>query len=190
MLGKAKAAQNSAASVLVEEPVAAKPAPVLVGTELAEYVRMADAIGWSPASLLEQRLRNFFEEIGICIFPYEKVEAYLDQKFGKCKEPYSSDTTWGWRPLRQVDIDVRNDELFLRKRNGMTLNAEYYHGPIPPPVIMTVEKVAAQFPGAHFFVSDVPTQADRTQYDPFLAVSAPGMNFLVVERWEEPGFRM
>ena len=151
---------------------------------------MAQAIGWQPAALIEQKLRNFLAENGLCVYPYEKVESYLDSIFGPCTANYAHFTTWGWRPLRKCDMGW-NHELFHAQRNGSTLESECYPGAVPFPVLLTVRKIAEAFPEVRFFVSDKPNRIDFPREDPFLGVGIPGIKLpLVVERWDEPSFRM
>lgn len=180
--------EGTQVAVMVEEPVAAKPELVLAGDALREYNRVAKAIGWKPGALLEQNVRNFLAENGLCVFPYEKVEAYLDSKFGKFRG-ITVDSTWVWRPLRENDFGLERHAWVARRNGSIIEKGPYYHGPIPPPVMATVEKIAQAFPEVKFFVSDVPEPEDRFG-DPFLALCGLGMKLLPVERWEEPSFRM
>jgi hypothetical protein len=189
----------------VLEPVAEEASPALSGSELAEYTRLCESIGWSPAALTEQRLRSFLDENGLCVYPYERVRAYLDNKFGPLKGNVSEGvntaywtrvyTTWCWRPLRAEDVNAHRFNMALRGQNGSVINdGGFYHGRIPLEVLMTVENVKEHFPEVRFFVSDVIRPEERVG-DPFLGISFPGLEttdapMLVVERWNEPAFRM
>lgn len=62
----------------------------------------------------------------------------------------------------------------------------YAHS-IPLPVLLTMKTIVSQFPDAQFYASDYEVQRP----DPFLAVTLPGVEDLfIIERWDEPGFRM
>ena len=189
MFERKQAPKTPVAIAVEEEPIAAKPELTLTGEALREYNRLAEAIGWKPGSLLEQNVRNFLAENGICVFPYKKVERYLDSKFGKCENPYPKESKWIWRPLRPCDFGMSRDVSGKCRNGSVVEKGPYYHGPIPPEVLLTVEKIAPEFPEIKFLVSDVLDPADRFG-DPFLALGAEGMNLLVIERWGEPSFRM
>jgi hypothetical protein len=79
-----------------------------------------------------------------------------------------------------------------------------YKLPIPYPALLTVEAISKTLPNAKFFISHTSTPEERAVYsesvlrleDPFLAVavikkgSDPSMELMVVERWDEPSFRI
>jgi len=182
-----------AAGAIAKEPIPVAASPEIMGEELAEYEAIAKKIGFDNPALIEARLRIFFAENGICVYPYEKVFSYLDSKYGK---PYGWSRNWGWRPLRKQDVkrvfigEVSGHYEGLYQKNGHVLNQnENYVAAVPTPVLRTVEKIAEAFPDVHFFVSDQLGRGDRTR-DPFLAVMVQNMQPLVVERWDEPAFRM
>lgn len=143
---------------------------------------MADAIGFKSSALLEERLKAFLVENGICVYPTERVVQYLDSKFGKGRFK----STWCWRPLREKDRDIN---LFLHRHkrgNGCINNtAGWYGRQVPLPVLLTVEKIHKAFPEVCFYVSDSAKPAD-----PFLMVTAIGVGSFIIERWNEPSFRM
>ena len=171
-------------TVAVEEPVAVKPELDLNfnGDELSEYSRVASAIGFESSALLEERLKVFLAENGICVYPIERVVQYLNSKLGKSW----FERTWCWRPLREKDKDAN---LFLTERgrgNGCVDNtAGWYRRRVPLPVLFTVEKIHKAFPEVCFYVSDSPKNCD-----PFLMVTAMGVDCMAIERWNEPSFRM
>lgn len=182
-------------AIVVEEPqpVQVSPDPNLVGEEFQEYARVAKEVGFTTnGAFLQQRLLRFFSENGICVCLYAKVETYLDSKFGKARSSYgstdTSERTWGWRPLRPQDIkEVSFDPGIGRNGEFLTRNGSYMRE-VPLPVLLTVAKISKEFPEIHFYVSDQITARDRT--DPFLMVTATGVDLLVIERWNEPSFRM
>jgi hypothetical protein len=164
---------------------------VLPEVETQEYARIAQAIGWNSNAVFELKVRNFLDREGIDIYPYDKVETYLDDQFGHWSEWCNYGRKWLWRPLRDVDFGLHLSRD-LEERNGSILShqTDSYDGAIPFPVLVTVEKLATQFPDLKFYVSDVPNQKDRPQDDPFVGIAARGMQLLVIERWDEPSFRM
>ena len=163
--------------------------PLMSDDARAEYVEKAKSLGVVNGSLKREMVLAFLKENGICVYPLDKVVAYLDKMFGyPCKcEPNCGHcldcTTWGWRPLREADADKLTSTH--GQANGQIMKG-VYHPPVPLPVLLTVEKVAEAVPGIHFYVSDATRPSDR---DPFLAVAANGMGMLVIERWDEPSFR-
>lgn len=193
----------STTAVAVEEPVAVLVSldSSFTADECQEYARVAKQIGFTNIPFLEQKLLHFLATNGICVFPYEKVEAFLDSKFGKAqietdqegtRYTFTRNRTWGWRPLRQCDV-VEAAHFFNPGvgRNGEALNQDgwYRRNKVPLPVLLTVEKISQEFSEVSFYVSDQVTAADYRQ-DPFLMIRANGIEPMVIERWNEPSFRM
>lgn len=168
---------------VAEVPATVKPEAVLVGNELAEYSHLADSIGWAPGCILDQKVKIFLAENNICVYPLAKVRDYLDKQFGV----HNYHATWCWCPLRKDDRDANLHNQHESHRNGHIVDNRRYHGQVPMPVLVTVEKIHHAFPDVHFYVSDAMQREDG---DPFLAITAVGMEMLVVERWNEPSFRM
>jgi hypothetical protein len=185
------------AVALLDEPevqtamVVKEPVPVALAEDLtipvdefSEYRRIADKIGWKSDSVVEERFRHFFAENGMTVFPFEKVETFLDSEFGVAKD---GAPTWYWRPLREKDMQAKlsmNDEH--DGKNGQINNDAWYQMEVPLPVLMTIEKVHDEIPEACFYISESVEEGD-----PFLMVTAPGwVEVFVIERWNEPSFRM
>lgn len=85
-----------------------------------------------------------------------------------------------------IDWGKLAEEQFDNLPHG-SLSAALYIHPIPLPVLLTVKKIDAEFPDALFFASDYEVHKP----DPFLAVTLPLVKELfIIERWDEPGFRM
>ena len=185
-----------AGTAVLEAPLAQVIAPARVPVEplmsddiRQEYIEKAKILGVVNGALKEEMLIALLKENGIRIYPYNKVEEYLNQMFGhpcKCRPGtvhFNECRTWGWHPLREID-----DGKLISNRlvaNG-TIQRGTYQQAIPLPVLLTVEKIVAAVPDIHFYVSGrVVPRSD----DPFLAVTAAGMNMLIIERWDEPSFR-
>lgn len=158
--------------VPVERP---KPAPLPVPTpvelkkDLPEgYIEACDKIGCFPTLRIEQTIAD----LGLHVYPMDKVCAYLNQKFEK--------TGWVWVPLRKQDIIV--------DRSFNDTNQRIYTKAIPFPVIQSIEKLTTAHPKLCFFVSDERQKSDEK--DPFLLVTMKNSShYWVVERWDEPSFR-
>lgn len=170
---------------IVEPTPILAPVPIKIPTaeEWKEYVTLAGKLGISIGEI-----EAFFADSGITRYDYDVVKRYLDAKFG---EEYRRDglscATWCWRPLRTKDFDTFRSTLTMRTNGGLSGNV--YDKPVPYEALLTVDKIVEKFPAAVFFVSDETNANDFR--DPFLAVLFPAHSALtVVERWDEPGFRM
>ena len=169
--------------------------------EYAEYERVAAKVGFAPRGLKSDALLAFLRESGIRVYPTDAVVKYLGEKYGvKKDDPLISGSTvakWVWKPLRSADgFDRTVRERLMQtgrqiwhSRNGAVAREQHpYAKPVPLPVLLTVERISDKFPEALFFVSD--EYSAPPMPDPFLAVvygedSSP----VIVERWDEPGFR-
>lgn len=178
----------------VTVPTRVRPQPVIGGAELAKYVALAEKAKFAPPELLQHRLTQFFMDNQIEIYPYNSVVRYLDHKFGAprkiSKYPYFQ-PGWSWHPLRVEDDGKLITPIVRSTQNGYIEKGRTYRKIIPAPVLETVDLIASHFAGStpslHFYVSDV--AVPHKELDPFLAISAVGINFIVVERWDEPAFR-
>ncbi len=176
----------------VPAPVAVKePVPVALAenltipvNEFTEYRRIADKIGWKSASVVDERFRHFFAENGIIVFSLEKVESFLDSEFGL---PKDGAPTWYWRPLREKDMQAQLEMNKSGCKNGKINNDDWYQLKVPLPVLMIIEKIHDEIPEACFYISESVEEGD-----PFLMVTGPGSTgaVFVIERWNEPSFRM
>jgi hypothetical protein len=169
--------------------------PAISDTELAEYVKVAKRIQFTPPDLLRHRLVQFMLENNIEVYPLAIVEKYLDSKFGIPSYPPSEsgwEPKWSWHPLRSADVGkltiITDNE---RSLNGQIEKGQSYRKIVPLPVLETVDRIATHFAGSepalHFYVADAAVPSEEK--DPFLAVTAMGIEFLVIERWDEPSFR-
>ena len=163
-------------------PVRVAVRPLMEPSERDAYVKKASAVGVINGAVKEELLLAFLEQSGLGNYSLARVEAYLDDQFGK---PEYYKATWGWRSLRSGDQDQVTDHKHVGE-NGRIFRSGIYQGRVPYPVLETVERIAAAVPGVYFFISD---RALPGEGDPFLMVTAPGMNHFIVERWDEPSFR-
>jgi hypothetical protein len=167
----------------LEVPVATKLTDFAMNEqELAAYVKVAAKIGLYSGALLKEILLHFLSDEGICVYNLEHVEKYLDAKFGSTDR-----AMWGWWGLRSRDVNavVRSRE---GSYNGDTVRHLQYRQPVPLPVLLSVDKIVEKFPDLYFYVADKVEPSDFV--DPFLAVTGAGLEFIVIERWNEPSFRM
>ena len=123
------------------------------------------------------RFRAFLAENGICIYDFKKVRKYLRRL---C--PSDRQQVWCGFDGNILDADLTNDSW--AKRHYDRIGG--YTKPIPEVPLMTLAKIRAEFPQAVGYVSDF---LEVPKGDPFLAVMFEGA-FFIIERWDEPGFRM
>jgi len=151
------------------------------GVELKEYLAVAEKIGFSNGAVLEAQLREFLAEEGIALYNYNDVASFLARKAKDLST--GEEHVWCWKPLRECD--KLSSGRWSASENGY-VSARQYNGPVPYPVLLTVEKIAQRFGNQIcFHVSDY----ESKRPDPFLAVTAPGIGWFIVERWDEPDFR-
>ena len=149
------------------------------------YIDTARKLGVINAAVKLEMLLDLLQKKGLGVYPYKKVEAYLDEMFGKAVDDYYP--SWGWRPLRAEDNGALQRTRQARQNPNGDILRGVYQKAIPYPVLLTVQEIIETVPGVHFFVSD---EARRSNFeDPFLAVSCAGMDMCVIERWDEPSFR-
>lgn len=146
-----------------------------------EYLALAEKLGVKAVDVLQARLLAFFAEAGIRVFPYDRVAAYLTGLWGEGEYL----PAWGWAPLRTADVR----KLTSNGAVDGTILPIAYREPVPMPVLETVDRVLEAFPDddLHFYVS-ARAEEYRAKGDPFLALSAAGLPFFVIEVWDEPGF--
>ncbi len=131
------------------------------------------------------------------------MTAFLDQKLklemAKTNIPR---IFWAWKPLNanyplapreqhagQGWVSINGGERFAVSSaifTGVESSARPYARAIPQAVLMTVKKLKDRFKDAvQFYASDYEVRDP----DPFLMVTGPGLDYYVIERWDEPGFR-
>lgn len=151
-----------------------KPRPRLVAKsgdreEIQNYVVLCQKIGAETPAVKMLRLKNFLAERGIPEYDIKEVRAYLDKLLIPGQTVF-------WMPLRTVDDG--------EKCIWLTKNKMIYPHLVPSSVLETVSTILEVFPDAQFFVSYIATNPD-----PFLIVTYEGQTPVVVDFWDEPGFR-
>lgn len=166
------------------------PVKVAVGAKVeAEYQRLANKLGtYAMVDLTQEELERYLAKNHIGVYPMGKVTAYLASiaaKMASKRRTYYGTRTRKakvvWLPLRYTDIQAAAGK-----------NQRIYTKPVPPEVLMTVEKIVEDLGDRPaFFISDFSMEERvlRKKVDPFLAISV-GSKMYVLERWDEPGFRM
>jgi len=126
---------------------------------------MAKQIGFEPRELLKEKLMRFLAANGIQTYDYEEVRNYLNKT-----KPER--TKWEWIPLRSKDRHYESQPRYGRL--------------IPLRALQKVALIEEKFPESSlkFFVSDYVSENP----DPFLAVNDGGLNYVVIDVWDEPGF--
>lgn len=164
-----------------------------------QYVAITEELGITLPGLMSDRARAFFRDRGTRLYDRTKVTAFLTDQYGA--ERVVSDrsnggrtrvATWGWRPLRSVDVSVSDGHWGFRpSTNGevWTTNVSPYAKAIPLPVLFTARDVVAEFPQARLYVSDeLHANELRRVDDPFLMVVI-AVEYFIIERWDEPAYR-
>ncbi len=167
-----------------------KPEPEQVSfsgdTTFDDYVAVAKQAGFSNGAMLQAQILRFLQREEMVTYNTERVARYMDSLVARERSlnPKSEERLlWCWRPLREQDKGalVSHTDFW---ENG-AIDQGQYNLPVPMSALQIVAKIAAEFPDVHFYVSDYTSN----QPDPFLAVTASGMHFIVVDVWDEPGFR-
>lgn len=145
---------------------AAEPVP-------AEYMSVAKAVGFECPQMLQAELEAFLAE-HFHVYDPDKVTSYMNALCMREFDVNGNRVRWDWRPLRQQDMDESSP----------------WSGPydkfVPYPVLLTVKRIDEAFGDrVQFYVTDYVSPKP----DPFLAVSARGLPYYVIERWDEPTFR-
>lgn len=173
------------ASESAVEPQAREAVDTLEPSErefLSEYQRVAKKIGYdcieARTKLGEADLLEFLNAECISIYDIAQVTAYMNHIIAEMNAQQCAFIShlynWQW-------VSVRSGA----KSNGF--GATSYTKPIPYPVLCTMEKLVDRFGDqVEFHVTDI-VQVPKP--DPFLAVSIPGGQKFVIERWDEPKFR-
>ncbi len=128
--------------------------------------------GLGTDSTRHELLKCFLRESCIDVFPIDKVTAYMDAQFGGA----------GWRWYRAQVSETR-----LNDRWGSRV--ALYDMPVPLPVLLRIDQIMAKFPDAMFEIA-AKGREHPVDADPFLSVRlSASQERIVIERWDEPGFR-
>ena len=116
------------------------------------------------------------------------MDAYLKDK------ATAKEKVWVWRPLRKkdelslgwnLDGSVYYHKLCHGGYHPDLRECRPYHRAIPMRVLARVQEIEEAFKDrVHFFVTDYAA----VNPDPFIAVTADDMRFLIFDMWDEPQF--
>jgi hypothetical protein len=136
---------------------------------------------WKPVRVIDRRLniRGFRSGAALQALIRQQTEM-------------SRIMTFRGDPL-MFEVDMASGEVQIAPRpipqpvwHGLFSESVYPHA-IPVVPLMAMKIIQDAFPEAQFFASDYEVQNP----DPFLAVMLPDTpDLFVIERWDEPGFRM
>lgn len=150
------------------------PVTALIETEERAVVESCLALqvknGIDTITSRYELLKCFLRESGIGVYPRDKVTAYMNSQFRH----------WRWFKLK-ADDHVTHEDGYPQRR--------VYLEPIPLAVLMRIDEIFAKFPDAIF---EIAAEEDSLSLhsDPFLSVRlADHQERIVIERWNEPGFR-
>jgi hypothetical protein len=159
-----------------------------------EYRALATKVGAIPREIADYEMREYLAGQGLPIYPPADVIAYLKDRaeiMAKKHEGEAADVGWnnlwngrfafGWVGLRTCDRPQTAAVLI-----GGSHRAGPYNLAIPGPVLETVAGLIQRFGDrVQFAVSEI-----YRDPDPFLLVNIDHDQNYIVERWDEPSFRM
>lgn len=176
-----------------------RPMPREVGSleGFEQYLKRANAIGYQPSAshVVYERLKIVVAENNILVYDAKAVDDWLHLSVKKEKK---RGLTMVWKPLRgaldpNTTRSLRDVRYQFEKRNSSSTWGRIdwyrrYEKIIPEAVLSTAEVISRNFKEEdplYFFVSDY----EVVLPDPFLAVAIPGFPFVIVDFWDEPGFK-
>lgn len=161
------------------EPIAVE---VVDSDALAEYVAVAESIGFSNPALARARLLNFLQREEIPVYDNGRVDEFMGNivsGINSSRPRGERDLVWIWKPL-----------IGEARRDFWTVNGAFhwrqYSMAVPMGALKDVAKVKAEFPEARFYVTDYET----VKPDPFLCVKLDGCEHVVIAVWDEPDFKL
>lgn len=175
----------------VQRPQRQKISPMGTHEELEGYAALCKEIGAETPAVRLLQLQQFLAERGIPEYDGWQVHQYLIHQAKMRKKATGQNQTIFWYPLRKDDTGDQHPLWFAWNDVGNGVSIEYlpvkdtiYYKLVPGSVLETARTVHHAFPDAKFFVSDI-----AKLQDPFLAVNIPGQELLIIDFWDEPGFR-
>jgi hypothetical protein len=156
---------------------------------LTEHQRIVDFMGLTGAQHVGQyELEKYLSDNHYTVYPLTAVEKYMNGKVSqfpkvKRRKRYSTTTItvkWRW-------VAMRSGQCGWDNKTGRPI---VYQQTIPVEVLMTAEKIFRDLGDrVEFQVTEVYKHKSVVHADPFLCVTAPGLQRYVIERWDEPAFR-
>lgn len=155
-----------------------------------EYRRLAQKLGVDTSALEKAEghdlLMQTLSELGVRLYNENAVYDYLDVKYHTKLWRNQVMKGWAWyavsgRPASSYD---RSDVV-----HGGVCDHHIYKKPIPMPILHTMDSIVEKLKSkgeVKFYVTDEYKAPPIP--DPFLAISFRS-HFLIIERWDEPGFK-
>lgn len=169
--------------------------------ELEAYVKRAAAIDYQPdpMSILYEKLKIVIAKNNILVYDSKAVCEWMT-KMARKEGPRM---VWVWKsltkPLNKLisDVAVRHDISYQHRfydrdaqnSMGAVLQEARYTKVIPEAVLATAETILKHFDQKKEPVVLLVSDYEVAQPDPFLAAAVPGHPFLIVDFWDEPGFK-
>ncbi len=147
--------------------------------EVKSYVALCQKIHAETPAVRMLQLRQFLVERGIPEYEVSQVHQYLRGLVAKI----GNYVCYTWKPLREEDKNTRF-RWWWGGGNRCELSDTLYHKLVPHSVLQTVAIILEALPDAKFFVSHI-----SEVKDPFLLVTFTDVDPVVVDFWNEPGFR-
>ena len=150
--------------------------------EVREYVALCQKIHADTPVVRMLQLRQFLAERGIPDYQSIQVHSYL-YNMAEEREKTGGYFSYKWHPLREEDKEV-TFRWWWKHVDKCESTGTLYHKLVPGSVLATVATILETFPDAKFFVSDI-----SGVEDPFLLVTFPDVDPVIIDFWNEPGFR-
>ncbi len=206
--------KHSVALLEQQDPTPPTPEEVTVEDgsmfDLAEYKKIVAELGVDDSAVRNQEFRQFLHDEGITVYPYEKVTSFLDEKIKRERKAHKVETlNWLWKPALPNTPYIAKDpnspvagnfsSIMSFQFDWISANitpqtshvsgerkSDIYSKAIPYAVLLSIKKLKDKFlDKVNFYVSDYEVRDP----DPFLLVTGPGLDYYVIERWDEPSFR-
>lgn len=147
--------------------------------EILAYDSLCKKIGVNAPYVRLLLLEYFFADRGIPVYDNNEVHQHL-VSLGR-----SSGRQHLWKPLRKSDMCCNQNFIWwFDEDHSKSCDSGIYKHLVPGSVLETVSTILDTFPDANFLVSEIVKVSD-----PFLAVTFPGQRLIIVDFWNEPGFR-
>lgn len=153
-----------------------------------EYNELANALGFCPGALVEEKLRHFLNDEGVKVYDYDAVVSFLHDRYGEAPIDSSNNTDgkpgWYWIPLRKKDAEKKITNGIDWSHSAHIDNDHTYQLQIPYGALLMVKVIDEAFPEVAFYVSGIAEEKP----DPFLMVAGVGVSSMVIAHWDEPSF--
>lgn len=186
------------------QAVIAEPPPVLTiptaqalesrddfGGNLVEYEAVAKTVGFQNPAVVMASLKDFLRKHHVLYYSYADVVKFLRETANRVHKQ------WVWQPLRACDarLIVKHRRSNGQDYSGGVWNTNGYFSPdpylqaVPLTALAKVQTIVKEFPFQDQLAFGV-SSYEVPRPDPFLCVVCPpGPQMLIIDHWDEPGFR-